>query len=145
LERSIDQLVDGRFSSGFWVGQQALAAEARLTGFYDVEASRAQPERFYSWFREHRPDVIFTLHTVVREWLAAAGLAVPKEVGLVQLERRRGCADWAGMEQHNDLTGEAAVDMLISLLHNEEIGLPEFPRASLISASWAEGVTLRRI
>jgi DNA-binding LacI/PurR family transcriptional regulator len=143
LARSIDQLVDGRFSAGFWRGQAELPATARVPGFFEVEAARADPALFREWFRTAQPDVIFTLHTVVREWLTDLRVQVPRDVGLVQLERRRGCADWAGMEQHNDLTGEAAVDMLISLLHNEELGLPAYPRATLVGASWTEGTTVR--
>lgn len=143
LEETIDRLVDGRFSSGFWVGQQALPAKDRLPGFYKVEAARGDQAAFRAWFERHRPDVIFTLHTVVREWLSAIGAQAPRDIGLVQLELRRGCTDWSGMAQHNDLTGEAAVDMLISLLHNEELGLPVFPRATLVGASWTEGNTTR--
>ena len=144
LERTIDDLVDGRFSAGFWLSQQTLDAADRLPAFHEVEAARADPGRFHAWFRAHRPDVIFTLHTVVREWLAASGVEAPRDLGLVQLERRRGCEDWSGMEQHNDLAGEAAVDKLISLLHNDEIlGLPDSPSATLIGASWREGLTTR--
>jgi len=143
LEENIDRLVEGRFSAGFWTGQQALAEGARIPGFYAVEAARAEPSTFHAWFRKHRPDVILTLHTVVREWLADIGVHAPRDIGLIQLERRRGCEDWAGMEQHNDLTGEAAVDMLVTLLHNNETGVPLFPRATLIGGSWMDGTTVR--
>ncbi len=143
LEETIDRLVDGRFSSGFWFAQRALAESERAPVFYAVEAARADRAVFDAWFRQYRPDVVLTLHTVVREWLAALGAQAPRDIGLIQLERRSGCEDWAGMEQHNDLTGEAAVDMLVSLLHNEELGLPAAPRATLIGASWAEGATVR--
>jgi hypothetical protein len=64
-------------------------------------------------------------------------------VGLIQLERRPGCEDWAGMEQHNDLTGEAAVDMLVGMLNNNEAGVPASLRATLIGGSWADGTTAR--
>ncbi len=143
LEETIDRLVDGRFSSGYWFAQRALPEADRVPGFYAVEAARAEPGLFATWWREHRPDVVLTLHTVVREWLGELGARAPGDVGLIQLERRRGCEDWAGMAQHNDLAGEAAVDMLISLLHNEEIGLPSSPRATLISADWRDGGTVR--
>lgn len=144
LERTIDRLVDGRFGSGFWTALQNLPEADRAPAFLDVEAARAEPGRFHAWFRAHRPDVILTLHTVVREWLDQIDLRAPRDLGLVQLERRRGCEDWAGMDQHNDLAGEAAVDMLLSFLHNEEPGLPAAPRATLIGASWADGTTVRR-
>ncbi len=70
-------------------------------------------------------------------------MRVPEDIGLIQLERRSDDPDWAGMDQHNDLTGEAAVDMVVSLLHNNEIGIPAFPRATLIEASWVSGRTVR--
>lgn len=143
LEGAIDRLVDGRFSAGFWVGQQLLPAENRLPGFFEVEKARTDRARFVAWFQDHHPDVIFTLHTVVREWLVEMKVSVPRRVGLVQLERRRGCADWAGMDQHNDLTGEAAVDMLVTMINNNETGLTSLPRATLIDGSWGGGVTTR--
>jgi len=144
VEGGIDRLVEGRFSAGFWTGQQMLVEAERVPGFYDVEGARGEPERFRAWYNAWRPDVIFTLHTVVREWLESEGVKVPRDVGLIQLERRRGCADWAGMEQHNDLTGEAAVDMLVGMLNNNEAGVPGFPRATLIGGTWADGTTVKR-
>jgi LacI family transcriptional regulator len=145
LEEKIDRLVEGRFSAGFWVGQQSLETRNHLPGFYGVEAARTVPEAFTNWFRQHRPDVILTLHTVVREWLTKIGVQAPRDFGLIQLELRRGCEDWAGMDQHNDLTGEAAIDMLVSLLHNNEAGVSRFPRATLIGGSWVNGDTVRRV
>jgi len=80
----------------------------------------------------------------VRRWLGELGLEVPRDVGLIQLERARGSLDWAGMDQHNDLTGEAAVDMLVSLVQNNETGVPLYPRAMLVSGSWVDGATAGR-
>jgi LacI family transcriptional regulator len=143
VDEHIDRLVDGRFSSGIWIGQQALPAKNRLPGFLAVEAARADQAAFASWFRHHKPDVIFTLYHFVRPWVETLGLRVPRDLGLIQLELRRGTEDWAGLDQHNDLTGEAAVDMLVGMLHNNEIGPPAFPRATLISGSWVPGNTVR--
>jgi LacI family transcriptional regulator len=143
VDEHIDRLVDGRFSAGMSVAQQALPAARRLPGFYQVEAARGDPRLFKAWFERHRPDVILTLYTVVRRWLADLGALVPGDVGLVQLERRRGNLDWAGMDQHNDLTGEAAVDMLTSMLNHNEEGVPEFPRAMLVGGSWVDGATVK--
>jgi hypothetical protein len=47
------------------------------------------------------------------------------------------------MDQHNDLVGEAAVEMLINLIHNNDPGIPRFPRATLIGNTWVEGKTAR--
>jgi len=141
IPERIDRLVERRFSSGMWVGQQQLPAAQRVPAFFEIEKARGDPARFHRWFDRAKPDVIFTLYHVVKEWIESRGLQVPRDVGLIQLERR-GADDWAGMDQHNDLTGEAAVDMVISQLHNNELGIPAQPRATLIEASWVPGKTV---
>lgn len=145
VDERIDRLVDGRFSSGMWFCQQNLPPKDRLPGFFRVEDARQDITLFNKWLLRQKPDVIFTLYNAVRGWVEQAGLRVPDDVGLIQLERRRVSDEWAGMDQHNDQTGEAAIDMLVGMLHNNEIGLPPFPRATLISGSWVPGSTVRQL
>ena len=47
------------------------------------------------------------------------------------------------MDQRNDLVGEAALDMLISMVHHNERGVPEHPRATMIGCHWVDGTTVR--
>ncbi len=143
VEGAIDRLVDDRFSAGFWAAARSLGLPGEPAIFHQVEAARREPARFLAWREQTRPDVVLTLHTVVREWLAAASLLAPRDLGLVQLELRRGCADWSGMDQHNDLAGEAASDLLVTLLHTRQTGGGDDPRAALISGAWRDGATTR--
>ena len=62
----------------------------------------------------------------------------------IRVEWRDSRPDWAGMDQHNDVTGEAAVDMLIDMLHRGETSISEFPRATLIGPTWVDGATVMR-
>ncbi len=142
VDEHIDRLVEGRFSAGMWTAQQSLPARRRLSGFYQVEIARADTTAFHAWLRRHRPDVILTLYSYVHDWLIEAGLHVPGDIGFIQLEHRASHREWAGLDQHNDQTGEAAVDMLIGMLHNRESGIPLHPRATLISPSWVDGNTV---
>jgi LacI family transcriptional regulator len=143
ISERIDRLVERRFSAGMWAGQLQLPARHRVPSFYAVESARADPAIFHRWLERAKPDVIFTLYSVVKSWVESRGLRVPRDIGLIQLERRK-ADDWAGMDQHNDLTGEAAVDMVISQLHANEIGIPALPRATLIEATWVSGATVKR-
>ena len=143
LDRRIDDLVDGRFSAGFEIAQRSLRRGCRLRGFYDLSRSRSEPALFRKWFEREKPDVILTLYREVRSWIEGLGLDVPRDVGLVQLEWREKDPSWAGMNQHNDITGEAAVEMLVAMIQNGEAGIPEFPRATMISSSWVDGRTIR--
>lgn len=142
LDRTIDKLVDGRFSAGYLIGLGALPPARRPQPFYEVDAARKDRSTFARWLATEKPDMIFTLYHEVRSWLEELGYRVPRDIGLAQLERRANHPDWAGMEQHNDLSGEAAVDMVIGMMHRGEHGAPAFPRASLIGSSWINGASL---
>jgi LacI family transcriptional regulator len=144
LDRTIDDLVENRFSAGYQCGQMQLPKARQLHPFFDVEAATENPQRFKKWLDREQPDVIFTLYNVVRHWLNDLGYSVPKQMGLVQLEWRDSRPDWAGMDQHNDVTGEAAVDMLIGMIHRGETSISEFPRATLIGPTWVDGATVLR-
>lgn len=143
LDGVIDHLVEGRFTSGFLIAQQALPAARRTRPFYAVNEARQNPALFSRWFEKEKPDLILTLYHVVRHWLEAMGLQTPDPVGLIQLEWRADHPDWAGMHQHNDQVGESAVEMLIGMIHNNEHGVPPFPRATLIGSTWIDGKTTR--
>jgi len=143
LDGRIDELVDGRFSAGFEVAQRCLRRGYRLRSFYDVSRARSEPALFRKWFEREKPDAILTLYREVRTWLEGLNVYVPRDAGLVQLELRENDSLWAGMNQHNDITGEAAVEMLVAMIQNGESGIPEFPRATMISSSWVDGCTLR--
>ena len=144
LDRTIDDLVENRFSAGYQCGQMPLPKARQLQPFFDVEAATENPQRFKKWLDREQPDVIFTLYNVVRHWLNDLGYSVPKQMGLVQLEWRDSRPDWAGMDQHNDVTGEAAVDMLIGMIHRGETSISQFPRATLIGPTWVDGATVLR-
>lgn len=141
LDEAIDNLVEGRFSAGYVTGQLQLPKTRRLEPFFRVQEARKQQQLFIDWMNRQRPDVIFTLYHEVQGWLSRSGIKIPGEVALIQYEWRSKHADWAGMNQHNDVCGEAAVDMLLGMIHRGEEGPPPFPRATMIGPSWVEGKT----
>ena len=144
LDSVIDDLIESRFSAGFLTGQnRLLPIEQRTEPFYEVAAARSNPALFAKWLEENKPDVIFTLYHEVKRWIQELGLRVPDDIGLIQYEWRADHGAWAGMDQRNDLVGEAAVDMLISMVHHNERGVPEHPRATLIGSHWVEGTTVK--
>jgi LacI family transcriptional regulator len=143
LDQVIDRLTEGRFTAGMLIAQQSLPAANRLAAFYKVREARQDDSAFRRWFEKERPDVVLTLYHDVRKWLTAMGLGIPGDVGLVQMEWRKDHSDWAGMDQHNDFTGEAAMEMLISMIHNGERGEPAVPRATLVGATWIDGSTVK--
>jgi LacI family transcriptional regulator len=142
LDGVIDRLLEYRFTSGFLTAQQQLASSQRAKPFYAVTEARRDPDLFRKWFEKERPDVILTLYHVVHQWLDGLSVRVPGDVGLIQMEWRPDHSKWAGMHQHNDIVGEAAVEMVIGMIHNNERGVPLFPRATFLGSSWVNGETI---
>lgn len=136
LDRKIDALVDCRFSAGYEVGQRRLPATRRLKPFLEVSEAREDKSLFHRWLKRERPDAIFSLYHEIGDWVEECGLRVPGDVLMIQYEWRPGRPHWPGMNQHNELAGHAAVDMLIGMLHRGEKGPPPFPQATLIDPSW---------
>ena len=141
LDPAIDALVEGRFTAGFRTGQAALPPRDRAPPFYGSGDAGEVRKRFHAWRERHRPDVVFTLYNDVRRWLAEAGWRVPRDIGLVQLEWRAAEPEWTGMNQHNEITGETAVDRLVSQIHHGERGPPPHPTGTLVEATWLPGTT----
>ena len=142
MDDVIDRLVDRRFSAAFLAAQESLAANRRIPVFRQVNEAWQNPKVFHSWLNRYKPDVLFSLYNAVFDWLKLRGLRVPEDIGVIQLEWRASRPHIAGMNQHNDVTGEAAVDLVVSQIHNNEHGVPAFPRATLIGATWMNGDTV---
>lgn len=141
LDDVIDALVERRFSAGYFTAQRQLPRAQHVPIFGEVGAEA--PAKFKSWLERYEPDVIFTLYNNVLGWLKLAGRRVPEDIGVIQLEWRATRPEIAGMNQHNLVTGEAAVDMIVSQIHNNGVGVQEFPRATLIGATWVDGASVR--
>lgn len=143
LDSVIDELTEGRFTAGFLTAQSRLTPpDARTQPFYAVAAARQSRGVFADWLETNQPDVIFTLYHEVRRWLVELGKQVPGDVGLIQYEWRGDHPDWTGMDQRNDLVGAAALDMLVTMVHHSERGVPEHPKATMIGAHWTPGTTV---
>ncbi len=133
-----------RFSAGYLYAQLRVEARLRLPPLALEETDPVAAQRdFDAWLGKNRPDAILTDVTVVAELLAKAGYRVPQDLGLATLSVLDGRAD-AGIDQNSKEIGRAAVQMLISLIHHNERGIPAVPREVLVSGRWVDGRTLPR-
>lgn len=140
LQSGMDDLEVRKFVGGIWAEQGPLSNQDRIPPFrYKPEAEL----EFKLWIKRHRPDVILTLHTEIKEWLGAMGLNSPADIGLVHLDLTPGMKEWAGIRQHHQQIGFAAVDMLIGQLHRNEFGAPPFQKCQLVYGTWIPGGTVR--
>jgi LacI family transcriptional regulator len=128
-----------------WLGaylrqQLNLPAKHRLPPCPAIPADEAE---FSRWFEQHRPDAIIATHArPVLSWLKRLGCAVPRDVGLIDLEDHPQL-DCAGMRYDPATIGATAVEMLIGLMHRNEKGVPETNQHEvLLTGEWRDGTTL---
>ncbi len=143
LDDVIDRLVERRFLAGALVSQMTIPKKNRIPAFMRVREADKDLKLFKDWFYRYEPDCLITLYHRIERWVHALPKKIPEEVGLIQLEWRSDHPEWSGVVQHNDRTGEAALNMVIHQIHQSEFGIPQNPTATLIQGSWKEGQTLR--
>jgi LacI family transcriptional regulator len=131
--------VGNRWLGAYSVQQLRFRAEDRIPICPGAPTDGAT---FLSWFKATRPDALIVTHAApVLEWLADAGLVVPRDVGLVELQdsAERGVS---GVCYDPATIGALAVELLIGLMHRNEVGLPASQHEVMLSGQWWEGTTL---
>jgi LacI family transcriptional regulator len=145
LDPVIDALIDGRFTAGYLIGERRWRGDSDpIPPFHRIVEARQDRRCFQEWLEATRPDVVFTLYHEVERWVSELGLRVPADLGLIQYEWREQRGYWAGMDQRNDLVGEAAVDLLVSMIHHGQEGIPDRVIATQVTSEWVMGRTVRR-
>ncbi|HEY0256866.1 MAG TPA: LacI family DNA-binding transcriptional regulator [Candidatus Methylacidiphilales bacterium] len=123
----------------------------QIPAFFEGEYSHNTAAEKLKWFRAYRPEVIISSNgTAADEILRREGLRCPEDIGLVSL----GASDqrvnemgriFSGTDENFQTVGVAAMDLLVTLMHRNERGIPITPRTVLIDSKWVQGTTVRRI
>ena len=146
-----DARVVHNYYAAYLMGMLRVPAELQIPPFFMAEFSpKAEAEKL-AWFRTHRPEVIITSNgSGLDEIFRSEGLRCPENIGLVSLgtsERRPHKTDRivSGTDENTETVGVAAMDLLVTLMHRNERGVPTTPRTVLIDSKWVPGTTVRRI
>lgn len=103
-----------------------------------------RPDEFVTWLKENRPDAIIAGNVPVREWLAKAGRRLSARLGVAILGERYQHPSLAGIDEHSERVGAAAIEIVVAQLHRNERGLPAFPQDVHVAGEWRPGESLPR-
>ena len=108
---------------------------------------------FIDWFTAYRPEVVVSSLVYIHQitvCLKAAGIRVPEDVGLINLNTTPEVTPTAlgrkvitGTDPMVNHMGAAAVNRLSAQLFRNERGIPAFASTTMIPPQWVEGETLR--
>ncbi len=94
------------------------------------------------WVERYRPEVIISsLHEII-DILESNGYRVPDDIGFASPSLISGPRKVSGIDENSFHMGEAAVDMLVGMLHRNERGIPATPHTLMIKGTWRQGDTL---
>jgi LacI family transcriptional regulator len=148
-----DELADHAWSAGFQLEQRRLPIDTRIPLLSGWSRAAAGPdasglseltaiEALERWYRKHRPEVIVGYDSTVLGRVERAGLAVPRDVGYVDLSADRNDHRLAGVCPHGERVGEIAVEALSGYLQQNLFGLPDVPTTTLVEGGWVAGRSL---
>lgn len=141
----MDRVVNGRCNGGFLGGY--LSESARWPKAMQIEPfvyDEWNAGEFRAWFRSGRPDALIVLRSAdLEKALKQLKTTAPEKIGVVCMTKTKN--GYACVDQNSREIGTAAVDLLVSMIHRNERGIPAVPRSLLIEGTWQDGNTVRRV
>jgi DNA-binding LacI/PurR family transcriptional regulator len=132
-----------QFTAGFLNEQLQIPEAGRLAPLllFDEPNPAVDQKAIVAWLRRAQPDAVITDLPDLPDLLRRCRVRVPKDIALATTSVLDGHVD-AGIYQNSEEIGAAAVQMLISLIHHNQRGIPSLPRELLIPGSWVDGESL---
>lgn len=99
---------------------------------------------FLEWFEKHRPDAVIGLVPPPAQWLSEAGVKIPEDVGFLSLHAFPDRPE-AGLCMEREIVARAAIDLLITQMHENQWSVPSVQHVVHVKPPWQEGNTLRKV
>ena len=133
------------FDAGFLSAQQDMEESRRLPiCWMDDMNPKGSGKLLEKWLKREKPDAILGDSAILARLLKEIGVRVPEDVGMAVTSVLDGGGD-AGIDQEPMEIGRVAVLVLVSLVHDNDYGVPPIYREILIKGKWVDGSCLPRI
>lgn len=141
LDERYDVRVDYSWTAGCLAEQRHYPPEETLPV---LSLTALTPEKLRAYLRRYKPDALLTNFWNMGEWLRGLKVTVPNELGLAYLSVTERNPTDAGINENSFAIGEAAMDLLATMIRSHELGVPPVPRHIMIDGFWVNGKTVRR-
>ncbi len=142
LDREENSRVNYLWLGGYLAAQNTFTRQ-RIAPLLTTAGAEVRQVR--SWMRKVRPDGVIGFGPGQFKVLTELGYQIPKDVAYAALDveqtRLTHVEAVAGINQNLPLIGATAIDILVSQLYHNELGLPQRPVFSMIEGYWVPGRT----
>lgn len=135
-----DERLNHLYKAAYLIEQERYAESEKIPPFIPPAWSR---KPFVTWVKQYRPEVVINAEQDVYDWLIDLGLRIPQDVGYANLDCNVTGKNLSGIRQPHSDVGRTAVDLLISMIHRNERGVPANPLLTQVTAHWVDGATTR--
>lgn len=136
-----DERTEHNYLAAYFVEQHL----AGIPAIPPLSGNRYELDTLQRWLREHQPDAIITGNYRIMESLATLKIRVPEQLGVVCPLITSPDSEISGAYEDSVAIGRVGVDLLVSLIHQGERGIPALPRRVHVECRWIEGRTLRAL
>lgn len=130
------------FGAGFQWAQKDVPVMDQVPPFFiERPGIEAHQRKFTAWLKKEKPDAILTEVGCLEQMIAVAGYRVPDDIGLATTT----VLDTpiaAGIDQNPKEIGRTAMLAAISLINDNDRGIPRICRDLLVEGRWMDGKTL---
>ena len=88
-------------------------------------------------------EVVIACYDDPAHWLPAAGLQIPKDIGLIRPHVNDKALGIGGFLFEDSELGAAAIDLVVEQLNHNERGLPDTVKRVLLPGRWFDGRSLK--
>ncbi len=150
LPQDLDERTEHRHWAGYSIESRKTASKNRIPWFVDSIKEEDNLDKFSSWLKKYKPDVVVAISNHILWWLSLLNFEVPKEIGFVGLNTGHFVQEFrgrnviaTGISSGYKIIGVTALDLLVGMLHRNECGIPRYPQTILINGDWIDGETVR--
>lgn len=93
------------------------------------------------WLGQQRPDLVLG-EEIAWTTICELGWRIPQDVAFMSVDWSPEFPLIGGLNQHHELHGALAVDIVVGQINRNQRGLPEVPGASLVPCGWEDGLSV---
>ncbi len=139
------EMIAHNLLAAFLVEQRRFKPENLIPALIAKKETELIKPEFLQWYEQYNPQVIVTTLSEIFGILKKMKRRVPRDIGLA-IPHMPNCSEkFSGMNMNACWIGRVAMDYLVSMIHRNEKGIPQFPQRVLVEGTWVPGKTVRRV
>jgi len=145
INEEFNQRLGGNFLSGYFYAQTLLKLKKPLPPLLSFLKTRTADELsrqkavLQQWLKKHKPDAVLTADIEVPDMIRELGYRIPQDIAVAGTSVLDLPGVDAGIDQHSEVIGRIAVEMLVKQINTNERGEPREPCRVLLESRWKDG------